>query len=93
MDRLLEVGTEGEKEMTHFGLLVMKDRNVRIQNDTLRVHRISIVDQLTLAIFARGLQFFVLLCLAKTDMNSTCKTYWVVTCPGTMRSTARIGKL
>lgn len=35
MDGLLGVGTEGEKEMTRFGLMVMKDRNVRIQNDPI----------------------------------------------------------
>lgn len=34
MDGLQGVGTEGE-EMTHFGLMVMKDRNVCIQNDAV----------------------------------------------------------
>jgi len=33
---LLGVGTEGEKEMTHFGLMVLKDRNVRVQRTLFR---------------------------------------------------------
>jgi hypothetical protein len=35
MDGLQGVGTEGEKEMTHFGLMAKKDGNVRIQNDAV----------------------------------------------------------
>jgi len=52
MDGLQGVGAEGEMEMTRFGLMVMKDRNVHIQKDPVLVHRISVVDKLSLAFFA-----------------------------------------